>query len=90
MFSEPVGSQKHDSKDGGDLEPTFYQGPFPSHLLLLSFCYTFILTYLVFVFLLPAGLGCHPLSLSKLCLRPLISAISCSTLIITRYIGPFV
>jgi hypothetical protein len=50
IFSEPVSSQRHDSKDGGDLEPTFYQGPFPSHLLPLSFCYTFILTHLVFVF----------------------------------------
>jgi hypothetical protein len=34
MFPKPVGSQRPDSKDGGDLEPTFYQGPFPSHLLL--------------------------------------------------------
>jgi hypothetical protein len=89
MFSMSVGSQRHDSKDGGDLEATFYQGPFPSHLLLLPFYYTLILTYLVLVFLLPAGLGCRPLSFKQTVFASSHFGLGCSTLILTRYTGPF-
>ena len=61
MFPKPVGSQRPDSKDGGDLEPTFYLGPFPSHLLLLLLLYTHFYHLSRVRVSFAAAFGCRPL-----------------------------